>query len=156
MQPIPLLRFRALCIVCSRTSYAFFARRVICNFFVYINDSRLTRASDTFFQLKEQLETFRETLREFASKNKKQIKMNPDFRRQFSYLCSLVGIDPLFCKLYWCNVVCGILHSIACVSRRKSRWFDRKRNRIYYKYVNSIESCFQLLPPHRYVILFFI
>lgn len=50
-------------------------------------------------QLKFQLEKFKSSLRDFAKANKKQIKKDPNFRKQFRHLCTMVGIDPLYCKI---------------------------------------------------------
>lgn len=45
--------------------------------------------------MKQQLELFREKLEIFASKYKKQINEDPEFRKQFIQLCVKIGVDPL-------------------------------------------------------------
>ena len=51
---------------------------------------------------KTQMEQFRSNLEEFAYKYKKQIRKDPDFRRQFNELCMKIGVDPLACMYYQC------------------------------------------------------
>ncbi|KAG7198607.1 hypothetical protein KM043_005969 [Ampulex compressa] len=46
-------------------------------------------------QMTKQMETFRINLEEFASKHKNEIKKNASFRRQFTEMCALIGVDPL-------------------------------------------------------------
>jgi ESCRT-II complex subunit VPS22 len=46
-------------------------------------------------KLTEQMEVFRANLQEFASKHKKDIRKNAEFRRQFQEMCAAVGVDPL-------------------------------------------------------------
>ncbi|KAJ4446712.1 vacuolar-sorting protein SNF8 [Periplaneta americana] len=46
-------------------------------------------------QMSKQLEVFRENLEEFASKHKKEIRKNAQFRRQFQEMCAAIGVDPL-------------------------------------------------------------
>lgn len=46
-------------------------------------------------KLSEQMEVFRGNLQEFASKHKKDIRKNAEFRRQFQEMCAAVGVDPL-------------------------------------------------------------
>ncbi|XP_049836312.1 vacuolar-sorting protein SNF8 [Schistocerca gregaria] len=46
-------------------------------------------------QMTKQLEVFRANLEEFASKHKKEIKKNAQFRRQFQEMCASIGVDPL-------------------------------------------------------------
>ncbi|XP_073011547.1 vacuolar protein sorting-associated protein 22 homolog 1 [Typha latifolia] len=45
--------------------------------------------------MKEQLETFRSQLEDFARKHKNDIRKNPTFRAQFHEMCAKVGVDPL-------------------------------------------------------------
>ncbi|GLG93241.1 hypothetical protein R5R35_006550 [Gryllus longicercus] len=48
-----------------------------------------------FEQMAKQLEVFRTNLEEFATKHKKEIKKNAQFRRQFQEMCASIGVDPL-------------------------------------------------------------
>lgn len=46
-------------------------------------------------QMSKQLDVFRANLEEFASKHKKEIRKNAQFRRQFQEMCASIGVDPL-------------------------------------------------------------
>lgn len=46
-------------------------------------------------EMKKQLEIFTEKLSEFSIKYKNEIKINPDFRREFYLMCTELGVDPL-------------------------------------------------------------
>lgn len=48
-----------------------------------------------FEQMSKQLEVFRTNLEEFATKHKKEIRKNAQFRRQFQEMCASIGVDPL-------------------------------------------------------------
>jgi ESCRT-II complex subunit VPS22 len=50
--------------------------------------------------MKQQLDIFKEKLTEFASKYRKEIRKDPEFRMQFQKMCQSIGVDPLACKLY--------------------------------------------------------
>jgi len=52
-------------------------------------------AQEQLRRLSEQMDVFRNNLQEFASKYKKDIRRNPEFRRQFQEMCATVGVDPL-------------------------------------------------------------
>lgn len=52
-------------------------------------------AVEQLAKLSEQMGVFRTNLQEFASKHKKNIRKNPDFRRQFQEMCATAGVDPL-------------------------------------------------------------
>lgn len=53
-------------------------------------------------QVKEQLETFKKNLEEFAVKHKDQLNKDPEFRQYFNELCSKIGVDPLVSsKGFW-------------------------------------------------------
>lgn len=47
--------------------------------------------------MSEGLETFKQSLEEFARKHKKEINENPVFRRDFHKMCLDIGVDPLAC-----------------------------------------------------------
>ncbi|KAK1267973.1 hypothetical protein QJS04_geneDACA022883 [Acorus gramineus] len=56
--------------------------------------------------MKEQLETFRSQLEEFARKHKNDIRKNPAFRAQFHEMCAKVGVDPLASnKGFWAELL---------------------------------------------------
>lgn len=56
--------------------------------------------------MKEQLETFRHQLEEFASKHKNDITKNPAFRAQFHTMCAKCGVDPLASnKGFWAELL---------------------------------------------------
>lgn len=46
-------------------------------------------------KLTQQMEVFRNHLQEFATKHKKAIRKDPQFRKQFHTMCAAVGVDPL-------------------------------------------------------------
>lgn len=46
-------------------------------------------------EMKKQLDVFTEKLSEFSVKYKNEIKINPDFRREFYLMCTELGVDPL-------------------------------------------------------------
>lgn len=46
-------------------------------------------------KLTQQMELFRKNLQEFASKHRKAIRKDPNFRKQFHSMCAAVGVDPL-------------------------------------------------------------
>ncbi|KAI4306080.1 hypothetical protein L6164_029389 [Bauhinia variegata] len=56
--------------------------------------------------MKEQLDTFRSQLEEFARKHKNDIRKNPAFRSQFHEMCAKVGVDPLASnKGFWAELL---------------------------------------------------
>ncbi|URE45893.1 synthase [Musa troglodytarum] len=56
--------------------------------------------------MKEQLETFRTQLEDFARKHKNDIRKNPTFRSQFHEMCAKVGVDPLASnKGFWAELL---------------------------------------------------
>lgn len=46
-------------------------------------------------QLGKQMEQFRANLEDFAKQHRKDIKQDPQFRRQFQAMCAAIGVDPL-------------------------------------------------------------
>ncbi|XP_018495781.1 vacuolar-sorting protein SNF8 [Galendromus occidentalis] len=57
-------------------------------------------------QLDQQLDSFKQKLEEFASKHKKDIQKDPDFRRKFQEMCANIGVDPLASsKGFWANLL---------------------------------------------------
>lgn len=64
-------------------------------------------------QMKAQLELFRENLAEFASKHRKDIARNPEFRMQFQKMCAQIGVDPLACTPS-CGHSCHFSRARAC------------------------------------------
>lgn len=63
-------------------------------------------ADDQLQHMTKQMETFRTNLQEFASKYKKNIRKNPQFRQQFQQMCSASGVDPLASsKGFWANML---------------------------------------------------
>jgi hypothetical protein len=48
--------------------------------------------------MKEQMETFKTYLEDFARKYRQDIQKNPDFRARFQRMCNDLGVDPLACK----------------------------------------------------------
>lgn len=57
-------------------------------------------------QMKEQLDTFKTHLEEFARKHKNDIKKNPIFRAQFHAMCGKCGVDPLASnKGFWAELL---------------------------------------------------
>eukprot|EP00271_Cylindrocystis_brebissonii_P008267 TRINITY_DN22316_c1_g1_i1.p2 TRINITY_DN22316_c1_g1~~TRINITY_DN22316_c1_g1_i1.p2 ORF type:complete len:253 (+),score=61.15 TRINITY_DN22316_c1_g1_i1:477-1235(+) len=57
-------------------------------------------------QMKEQLETFKTFLEDFARKHKVEIKKSPAFRAQFHAMCAKVGVDPLASnKGFWAEML---------------------------------------------------
>jgi ESCRT-II complex subunit VPS22 len=52
-------------------------------------------AENQLAKLSEQMEAFRNHLQEFATKHRKEIRKNPEFRKQFQEMCAAVGVDPL-------------------------------------------------------------
>lgn len=46
-----------------------------------------------------QLDTFRDSLEQFASKHKTDIRKNAEFRGHFQQMCARIGVDPLACEL---------------------------------------------------------
>eukprot|EP01041_Mallomonas_annulata_P005335 gene5335-10667_t len=56
--------------------------------------------------VREQIELFRVSLQEFASKYKKNINSDPEFRHHFHKMCDTIGVDPLASnKGFWANVL---------------------------------------------------
>lgn len=56
--------------------------------------------------VQQQLEAFRTTLAEFASKHKKKINADPEFRHRFHIMCSSIGVDPLASgKGFWSDLL---------------------------------------------------
>lgn len=63
-------------------------------------------ADDQMQFMGKQMEQFRDKLQEFASKYKKEIRKNPQFRKQFQEMCATVGVDPLASsKGFWANML---------------------------------------------------
>eukprot|EP00736_Rhodelphis_marinus_P003777 Rmarinus@m.6522 len=57
-------------------------------------------------KMQDQLAVFKENLEEFASKHKKDIGRNPQFRAQFNHLCAKIGVDPLASKKgFWSDLL---------------------------------------------------
>lgn len=57
-------------------------------------------------QMKEQLETFRTHLEDFARKHKGEIRKKPAFRAQFHAMCAKCGVDPLASnKGFWAELL---------------------------------------------------
>uniref|UniRef100_A0A0G4HRM9 Vacuolar-sorting protein SNF8 n=1 Tax=Chromera velia CCMP2878 TaxID=1169474 RepID=A0A0G4HRM9_9ALVE len=55
---------------------------------------------------KEQFESFKQKLTEFASKHRKRINSDPQFRQQFFEMCNTVGVDPLTSsKGFWAKLL---------------------------------------------------
>lgn len=52
-------------------------------------------AKEQLEKLSQQMEIFRTKLQEFATKHKKDIKKDPNFRRAFQRMCANAGVDPL-------------------------------------------------------------
>lgn len=52
-------------------------------------------AENQLAKLSEQMEVFRQYLQTFATKHRKAIRKDPEFRRQFQQMCAAVGVDPL-------------------------------------------------------------
>lgn len=46
-----------------------------------------------------QLDVFKKSLEEFASKHKNDIRKNAEFRGHFQQMCARIGVDPLACEL---------------------------------------------------------
>lgn len=56
--------------------------------------------------IKEQLQTFRKHLEEFADKHRAQINKDPEFRKQFVRMAKTVGVDPLASsKGFWAETL---------------------------------------------------
>lgn len=56
--------------------------------------------------VQKQLETFKVSLEEFASKHKKKINADPEFRHRFHLMCSSIGVDPLASgKGFWSDLL---------------------------------------------------
>lgn len=45
--------------------------------------------------VRQQIKVFKESLQEFAAKNKSKINSDPEFRHQFHVMCESIGVDPL-------------------------------------------------------------
>lgn len=52
-------------------------------------------------ELKNQMEHFSNNLSEFGNKYKSEIKLNPEFRKEFYIMCTEIGVDPLASKSLW-------------------------------------------------------
>lgn len=52
-------------------------------------------------EMKKQLEQFSNNLSEFGAKYKNEIKINPEFRKDFYQMCTELGVDPLASKSLW-------------------------------------------------------
>ncbi|CAI5995718.1 unnamed protein product [Closterium sp. NIES-64] len=57
--------------------------------------------------LRQQLETFRGFLMDFAQKHKSDIRSNPAFRAQFHAMCAQCGVDPLASNKGFWNELLG-------------------------------------------------
>lgn len=49
-------------------------------------------------QISSQLDTFKSSLEQFATKHKNDIRKNAEFRNYFQQMCARIGVDPLACK----------------------------------------------------------
>lgn len=59
-----------------------------------------------FEMLQERLTFFKQNLEEFASKHRKDINKDPEFRQQFTVLCQKIGVDPLASrKGFWAELL---------------------------------------------------
>jgi len=47
--------------------------------------------------MRKQLEMFQASLTEFATKYRKEIQTDPQFRAQFQDMCAKINVDPLAC-----------------------------------------------------------
>ncbi|PRP77705.1 hypothetical protein PROFUN_00566 [Planoprotostelium fungivorum] len=57
-------------------------------------------------QMTEQINLFKEHLEKFATKHKKEINKNPEFRQHFTEMCSKIGVDPLLSnKGFWAEML---------------------------------------------------
>ena len=54
-------------------------------------------------EMKTQIDKFSEKLSEFATKHKEDIKLNPEFRKEFYMMCTEMGVDPLASRSVWSN-----------------------------------------------------
>lgn len=54
-------------------------------------------------EMRTQIEKFSEKLSEFATKHKDEIKLNPEFRKEFYLMCTEMGVDPLASRSVWSN-----------------------------------------------------
>lgn len=54
-------------------------------------------------EMKTQIDNFSVKLSEFATKHKDEIKLNPEFRREFYMMCTEMGVDPLASRSVWSN-----------------------------------------------------
>ncbi|EGG21472.1 EAP30 family protein [Cavenderia fasciculata] len=62
--------------------------------------------SEQIKKTNEQLQTFKSNLEEFAIKHKKDIIKNPEFRKHFQDMCSVIGVDPLASnKGFWSQML---------------------------------------------------
>ncbi len=59
----------------------------------------------TIDEMKQQIEVFSEKLSEFTSLHKDDIKLNPEFRKEFYMMCTEMGVDPLASKSIWSNTL---------------------------------------------------
>ena len=50
-----------------------------------------------FPQMRKQLDMFQASLTEFATKYRKEIQTDPQFRAQFQDMCAKINVDPLAC-----------------------------------------------------------
>ena len=51
--------------------------------------------AETARRMKQQLETFKGNLEQFAVKHQKEIQRDPAFRARFHVMCASIGVDPL-------------------------------------------------------------
>jgi len=57
-------------------------------------------------QLQQHVDSFKTNLEDFASKHKKAIQKNPEFRKAFQEMCANIGVDPLASsKGFWANLL---------------------------------------------------
>ena len=62
--------------------------------------------ADKMSTVTETLQSFKESLSEFAMKHKIRINSDPEFRMQFHAMCLAVGVDPLASsKGFWANIL---------------------------------------------------
>lgn len=81
-----------------------------------VNKQRLAKAKLTqkgneiaelqLLQVSQQMEVFKKSLEEFATKYKSEIRKNAEFRSRFQMMCSKVGVDPLASsKGFWAQLL---------------------------------------------------
>jgi hypothetical protein len=64
------------------------------------------------WQMTEQMSLFKQNLESFALKYKKQINLDPEFRKYFQVMCASIGVDPLACKSSSLSTPCSLLSDL--------------------------------------------